>query len=88
MEGHAHVIADVQVVHIEQDGRVLVADLVGSGEPVIMAEVEFRSGDDAEHRQLVETFQRWEGAATPLTLVEGEDGVVTLVDEDDLFRAA
>ena len=47
-----------------------------------------RDGRSAEHRHLVETFQRWEGAATPLTLVEGEDGVVTLVDAEAPFRAA
>ena len=81
-------IPGVQVVHIEQDGEVIVADVIGCGEPVIMAEIVFRADDDAEHRHLVSIFQWWEGAATPLTMVEGEDGVVTLVDEAETFRAA
>jgi hypothetical protein len=88
MDGRANVIADVQVVHIEQEGRELVADLIGSSEPVVMAEVMVRSADDREHREVVAMFERWEGAATPLTLVEGEDGVVTLVDAEAPFRAA
>ena len=88
MHDEANVIAGVQVVHVEHDGPELVADLIGSGEPVIMAEVVFRAEDDVQHQHLVGTFERWEGEATPLTLVEGEDGVVTLVDEDGTFQAA
>jgi hypothetical protein len=88
MEGEANVIAGVQVIHLETAGPELVADLIGSGEPVVMAEVVFRSEDRAEHQRLLRTFAKWEGEATPLTLVEGEDGMVTLFDEEGTFESA
>ncbi len=52
-----------------------------------MVEIVFRTDDSAEHQRLVRTFEKWEDEATPLTLVQGEDGVITLVDEDGTFRA-
>jgi hypothetical protein len=88
MDGEANVIGGVQVVHVEKDGPEVVADLISSGEPVLMAEVVFHSDDDTQHQRLVQTFERWEVEATPLTLVEGEDGVVTLVDEEGTFQSA
>ncbi len=54
---------------------------------MIMVEIVFRTDDSAEHQRLVRTFEKWEDEATPLTLVQGEDGVITLVDEDGTFRA-
>ena len=82
MKGKATVIPGVQLLHIERDGPEVCADLFGGDDLVIMAEIVFRADDSAEHRRLVQTFETWEANATPLTLVQGEDGVVTLLADD------
>ncbi len=88
MHPETNVIPGVQLVHVEADGPQVTADVFGGEEPVIMAEVVFRVDDPSEHRRLVRTFETWEGQARCLTLVQGEDGVVTLVDEDGGFESA
>ncbi len=88
MEGEAKVIQGVQLLHVEMDGPEVTADLIGGEDPVIMAEIVFRTDDSIEHQRLVRTFEKWEAQATPLTLVQGEDGVITLVDEDGAFESA
>lgn len=88
MQGEANVIQGVQLLHVETDGPQVTADLIGGEDPVVMAEIVFRTDDSSEHQRLVQTFQKWEGQATPLTLVQGEDGVITLVDEDGTFESA
>ncbi len=85
MRGDATVIPGVQLVHVEMDGQEVTADVFGGNEPVVMAEVVFRVDDPVDHERLVETFERWEDQARPLTLVQGEDGVITLVDEGGAF---
>lgn len=87
MDGEANVIPGVQVVHLEKSGPDVVADLIGTGEPVVMAEIVFRTDDVLERQRLVRTIERWEDEATPLTIVEGEDGVVSIFDEDGTFRS-
>ena len=81
MQDETNLIPGVQLVHVETDGPEITADVFGGEEPVVMAEVVFRTDDTTEHQRLVRTFERWESEATPLTMVHGEDGVVTLVDE-------
>jgi hypothetical protein len=86
MQGETNLIPGVQLVHVETDGPEITADVFGGGEPVVMAEVVFRTDDTSEHQRLMRTFEQWESQATPLTLVEGEDGVVTLVDEEAVIQ--
>ncbi len=88
VDGEAHVIQGVQLLHVELNGAEVTADLIGGHDPVIMAEIVFRMDDSMEHERLVQTFETWEDQATPLTLVQGEDGVITLVDEDGIFQSA
>jgi hypothetical protein len=88
MQGDANVIQGVQLLHVETDGDEVTADLIGGKDPVIMAEIVFRMDDSLEHERLARTFAKWESQATPLTLVQGEDGVITLVDEDGIFESA
>ncbi len=88
MQGEAKVIPGVQLVRIDMDGPEITADVFGGNEPVVMAEVVFSVEDPVDHERLAHTFKKWEDQAKPLTLVEGEDGVVTLVDEDDAFGGA
>ncbi len=86
MQGETNLIPGVQLVHVETDGPDITADVFGGEEPVVMAEVVFRTDDATEHQRLVRTFEKSEDQATPLTLVQGEDGVVTLVDEEAAFQ--
>ena len=86
MQGETNLIPGVQLVHVETDGSEITADVFGGEEPVVMAEVVFRTDDTYEHQRLVRTFERWESEATPLTMVQGEDGVVTLVDEEAVIQ--
>ncbi|MDQ4068078.1 MAG: hypothetical protein M3203_01155 [Actinomycetota bacterium] len=79
-------IPGVQLVRVETDGPEITADVFGGEEPVVMAEVVFRTDDSNEHQRLVRTFAKWEDQGTPLTLVHGEDGVVTLLDEDSVLQ--
>lgn len=88
MHGEANVIQGVQLLHIDNDGGEVTADLIGGESPVVMAQIVFRTEDSMEHQRLLRTFEKWEAQATPLTLVQGEDGVVTLVDEDGTFESA
>lgn len=88
MESGARVIAGVQLLRVEQDGPVVRADVFGGNEAAVVGEVEFRIDDPTEYRRVVQTFRAWEGNANMLTLVEGEDGIVTLVDEGDAFNSA
>ncbi len=81
MQGESNLIPGIQLVHVEMDGAELTADIFGGEEPVVMAEIVFRADDSTEYARLARTFEKWEEEATPLTLVQGEDGVVTLVDE-------
>jgi hypothetical protein len=78
----------VQLLHVEKNGQEVSADLIGGEDPVVMAEIVFHADDTTEHQRLVQTFETWEEKATPLTLVTGEDGVITLVDEDGTFESA
>ena len=86
MQGETNLIPGVQLVHVETDGSEITADVFGGEEPVVMAEVVFRTDDTSEHQRLVRTFERWKSEATPLTMVQGEDGVVTLVDEEAVIQ--
>ena len=86
MQGEVTVVPGVRLVHVEPRGREITADVFG-GEPVVMAEIVFRIDDPAELQRLVRTFEAWEGESKPLTLVQGRDGVVTLVDEIGAFRS-
>ncbi len=88
MEGEANVIEGVQLLHVNMDGSEVTADLIGGEDPVVMAEIMFRTDDSLEYQRLVRTFEAWEQQATPLTLIQGEDGVVTLVDEEGTFQSA
>lgn len=88
MHGEANVVQGVRLVHIDVDGSEVTADVFGGDDPVVMAEVVFRIDDATEQELLVQTFQAWERRSTALTLVHGEDGVVSLVDEDGAFQAA
>lgn len=85
MERGPHVVPAVQVVRVEADGPMVSADVFGGEDGVIMGEVVFRIEDPAEHERVLRTFREWEGSASPVTLIEGEDGVVTLVDEARAF---
>ncbi|HEX2043943.1 MAG TPA: hypothetical protein VHF24_15035 [Acidimicrobiales bacterium] len=80
-------IQGVQLLHVEMNGAEVTADLIGGRDPVIMAEIVFHMDDSMEHQRLVRTFEKWEDQATPLTLVQGEDGVITLVDEDGTLES-
>ncbi len=82
MPGEADLIRGVQLVHVDTDGPEITADVYGGEEPVAMAEVDFRTLDSNEYRHLLRTFEKWEPEAAPLTLVQGADGVATLVDEE------
>lgn len=88
MEQGSRVIAGVQVLRVEQDGPVLTADVFGGEEAVVLGEVEFRIDDPAEQERVFRTFKQWEDNANVLTLVEGEDGVITLLDEATTFSSA
>ena len=88
MHDKAEVIQGVQLLHVEKNGQEVSADLIGGEDPVVMAEIVFHADDTTEHQRLVQTFETWEAKATPLTLVTGEDGVITLVDEDGTFESA
>lgn len=88
MEQGSRVIPGVQVLRVEQDGPVLTADVFGGEEAVVVGEVEFRIDDPAEHERVFRTFKEWEDKSSVLTLVEGEDGVVTLLDEATAFGSA
>ncbi len=88
LERGARVIPGVQLLRVEQDGPVVRADVFGGNEPAVVGEVEFRIDDPTEYRRVVQTFRAWEGNANMLTLVQGEDGVVTLVDEGEAFNSA
>ncbi len=88
MEGEANVIEGVQLLHVDVDGSEVTADLIGGEDPVVMVEIVFRTDDPQEYQRLVRTFEGWEHRATPLTLIQGEDGVVTLVDEEGTFQSA
>ncbi|HET9442050.1 MAG TPA: hypothetical protein VFO65_01935 [Acidimicrobiales bacterium] len=81
-------VAPVQVVHVEADGTTVSADVFGGEDGVIMGEVVFRIEDPVERARVLRTFREWEGSACPVTLIEGEDGVVTLVDEARAFGTA
>lgn len=81
-------IQGVQLLHVEIDGPDVTADVFGGDEPGVMAEIVFRIDDPIEHQHLVRTFEAWERQARRLTLVEGKDGVITLVDEDGALYSA
>ncbi len=88
MQPGSRVIPAVQVLRVEQDGPVLRADVFGGEDPAVMGEVEFRIDDPTEHERVFRTFKEWEENANVLTLVEGEDGVITLLDEASAFTSA
>lgn len=88
MEQGSRVIPGVQVLRVEQDGPIVTADVFGGENPAVMGEVEFRIDDPAEHERIFRTFKEWEDNANVLTLVEGEDGVITLLDEGSAFTSA
>ena len=88
MQGEVTVVPGVQLVHVETDGPEITADVFGGGEPVVMAEVVFCIDDPVERQRLVRTFEAWQGEGKPLTLVQGRDGVVSLVDERGAFGSA
>lgn len=88
MRGESNVIQGIQLLHVEMDGTEVTADFIGGRDPVLMAEIVFRTDDSLDQARLLRTFEKWEDEATPLTLVQGEDGVVTLIDEDGTFRSA
>lgn len=88
MERGTRVFSGVQLLRVEEDGPVVRADVFGGEEPLVMGEVEFRIDDPTEYRRVFHTFKTWEGNSSLLTLVEGEDGVVTLVNEADAFNSA
>ncbi len=81
-------VPGVQVLRVEQDGPAVTADIFGGDNPLVMGEVEFRIDDPIEHQRVYRTFKEWEGKANLLTLVEGEDGVVTLLDEAGTFASS
>lgn len=82
------VIPGVRIVHVETEGAEITADVFGGDGTVVVAEVVFRLDDTLEHLRLLHTFVTWERNARPLTLVQGRDGVVTLVDESGAFDSA
>lgn len=88
MKDAVNVVPGVQLVHVSTDGREVTADVFGGDERVVVAEVVFCIEDPVEHQRVVSTFWTWEDQARPLTLVQGEDGVVSLVDEDGVFESA
>ncbi len=88
VDGEAHVIQGVQLLHVELNGAEVTADLIGGHDPVIMAEIVFRTDDVMEQQRLVQTFGSWEARSTPLALVHSQDGFVTLSDEDGVFASA
>ncbi len=82
------VVPDVQLVRVETEGPVVTADVFGGDDPVVVGEVVFHVDDPAEHQRVVRTFQEWESEQRLVTLVQGDDGVVTVVDERDAFKKA
>ena len=87
MQEAARVVPGVHLVHVAVDGPEVTADVFGS-EPVVMAEVAFTVEDVNERRRLVRTLDLWNRLSRRLTLIQGEDGVVSLVDEEGVFDAA
>ena len=59
MPGEETVIEGVQLMHVETDGAEVTADLFGGEDPVIMAEIVFRTDDAMEQQRLVRTFGKW-----------------------------
>ncbi len=82
------VVPDVQLVRVEAEGPMVTADVFGGDDPVVVGEVVFHVADPAEQERVVRTFQEWESEQRLVTLVQGDDGVVTVVDERDAFRRA
>lgn len=85
MAARARLVPGVQLVHVQSDGEVLSVSVFG-GEEAVMAELSFPIPDPLEHHRALRACTRWASEARPVTLVEGVDGVVTLVDDRDALN--